>query len=79
VNTFYDHTYDAVNCSPFFAAQVRATDEPSLSPEHQVSRWLPYPDARRLLVWPGQRLGLDIVKDYVIGGEDAAERTRLAL
>ncbi|MBM2844898.1 MAG: dATP pyrophosphohydrolase [Bacteroidetes bacterium] len=79
VNTYYDHAYDAVNLSPFFAAQVMPDDEPALSKEHQHYEWLRYHDARRKLVWPGQRQGLDIVKDSIIGGEAAGERTRVVL
>jgi len=79
VNTFYDHAYDAVNLSPFFAAQVHVGDEPTLSAEHQRYEWLRYPEARRRLVWPGQRQGLEIVKDYIIGGEAAADRTMVRL
>jgi len=79
VNTYYDHLHDAVNLSPFFAAQVLPDDEPALSEEHQHYEWLRYNDACRKLVWPGQRQGLDIVKDSIIGGEPAGERTRVVL
>lgn len=77
VSVFYDHAYDAVSLSPFFAAQVPADATPALSTEHERFEWLPYDEAQRRLVWPGQRRGLEIVKDYIVGGEDAAGRTRV--
>jgi dATP pyrophosphohydrolase len=75
VNTFYDPEYDAVNLSPMFAAQVDAGQEPTLSSEHTHHEWLPYAEAFRRLVWPGQRQGLEIVEKYLMGGEEAGRRT----
>ena len=75
VNAFYDHDYDAVNLSPFFAAQVSVADEPKLSSEHQIYEWLPYHEARKRLVWPGQRQGLDVVQSCILGGEEAGHLT----
>ena len=75
VNTFYDPEYDAVNLSPLFAAQVEDGHEPTLSSEHSHHEWLPYSEAWRRLVWPGQRQGLETVEKYVIGGEEAGQRT----
>jgi 8-oxo-dGTP pyrophosphatase MutT (NUDIX family) len=77
VNAFFDPGYDAVNVSPLFAAQVSQGDEPSLSDEHCVFQWLPYEEARRRLVWPGQRRGLDVVHEFILGGEEAASRTTI--
>src|SRR5262245_20217252 len=79
VNAFYDHDYDAVNLSPFFAAQVGESDQPRLSFEHQIYEWLPYHDARNRLVWPGQRQGLDVVQSFVLSGEKAGLLTRVPL
>jgi len=70
-NTFYDHTYDAVNVSPLFAAQVEIGETPELSTEHCTYEWLLFPDALRRLVWPGQRLGLEVVEKYIAAGEEA--------
>lgn len=75
VNAFYDPGYDAVNLSPFFAAQVPTDAEPTLSVEHQRHLWLPYDQARKKLVWPGQRQGLSVVHEYIISGEQAAGLT----
>jgi len=77
VSSFYDHTDDAVNLCPFFVAQVQPSSVPTLSPEHQLFEWLPRDAARRKLVWPGQRQGLDVVNDYVVSGEWAGLLTRI--
>ncbi|MBI4549155.1 MAG: NUDIX pyrophosphatase [Ignavibacteriae bacterium] len=77
VNTFYDHTYNAVNLSPLFAAQVRVGDEPKLSKEHYEFRWFSCEDAMQKLAWPGQREGLRIVDKYIVKGEEATKLTRL--
>lgn len=79
VNAFYDLGYDAVNLSPFFAAQVAPDPEPALSAEHQSHEWLTLDAARRRLVWPGQRQGLDIVHEYIVSGEQAARLTLILL
>lgn len=76
-NSFYDHTHDIVNVSPLFAAQVEIGSEPKLSSEHFEYGWFTYRDALRKLVWPGQRFGLQLVHEYVIGGHEAANLTRI--
>jgi len=78
-NAFYDHRRDAVNLIPFFAAQVRESDEPRLSVEHSAREWLPLNDARARLVWPGQRNGLDLVHQYIVGGQEAARLIAISL
>ena len=79
VSTFYDAEYDAVNLSPLFAAQVDDDQAPKLSAEHSQHEWLPFSEAYRRLVWPGQRLGLAVVEEYLLGGEEAGRRTVLPL
>lgn len=76
-NSFYDHVYDVLNVSPLFAAQVDPGSEPLISSEHFEYGWFEFDEARRKLVWPGQRAGLQIVHEYVIKGEEAAQLTRL--
>lgn len=77
VSTFYDPRNDAVHCSPFFAAQVSPQAEPTLSSEHRRALWLPRREAKRRLVWPSQREGLDRTHDYLISGEEAGTRALL--
>ena len=76
-NSFYDHVHDVINVSPFFAAQVEAGSEPKLSSEHSEYGWFLFEEAMRKLVWPGQRFGLRMVHEYVVGGQEAARWTRL--
>lgn len=76
-NTFYDPSYDAVHVSPLFAAQVEYGDEPKLSSEHCEHEWLPFAEAHRRLVWPGQRFGLEIISRYILGGEEAGVLTEI--
>jgi dATP pyrophosphohydrolase len=70
-NVFYDRSTDAMNLSPMFAAQAEPAEEPRLSSEHSTFSWLPSGEARRCLVWPGQRRGIEIVEQYIAGGEEA--------
>jgi dihydroneopterin triphosphate diphosphatase len=78
-NAFYDPSYDSVQVSPLFAAQVSHGDEPRLSKEHTEFEWLSYVSASERLVWPGQRLGLDVVNQYILGGEKAGILTEIPL
>ena len=71
VNAFYDPSRDAVNLIPLFAAQIDASCDVRLSAEHSAFEWLPHGAARERLVWPGQRTCLDIVHQYIVGGEEA--------
>ncbi len=77
VNSFYDRNRDEVNMSPLFAAEVPAGDSPRLSTEHSELGWFDYDESSRMLVWPGQREGLRIVNQFVVGGEQAAKLTRI--
>ena len=72
VNSFYAVSDDAVHMSPFFAAEVNAGSEPLLSHEHQEYAWCSRDQAEKILVWPGQREGLRIVHEYVVGGQEAS-------
>ncbi len=72
VTMFYDSVQDSVHLSPLFAVQVENGVDPVLSPEHQEFRWAPYLEARRRLVWPGQREGLDMINSFIITGEEGA-------
>jgi len=77
VNSFYDRNRDEVNLSPLFAAEVSPGDSPRLSAEHCELGWFDYDESSRMLVWPGQREGLRIVNEFIVGGEDAAKLTRI--
>jgi dihydroneopterin triphosphate diphosphatase len=72
ISSFYDSLHDRVHLSPLFAVQVETDIDPVLSAEHDRLRWVSYEEARRGLVWPGQREGLDIVNNYILRGEEGA-------
>lgn len=77
VNVFYDHAYDSMVLSPFFAAQVGPGLDPVLSSEHTEHAWLELKVARSQLVWPGQKSGLDIVHNSIVSGAQASGLTRI--
>ena len=78
VNSFYDPHRDIVNLVVLFAAQLEGGFQVRLSPEHSIYEWLPYAEARGRLVWPGQRDCLDIVRHYILGGEEAGTLLELS-
>ena len=79
VSVFFDHARDTVNMSPMFVAEVGIRHEPRLSREHSEHIWVPFPDARRRLVWPVHRTGLEIVHSFIVAGKDAAFFSRVPL
>lgn len=79
VNSFYAATDDAVYMSPFFAAEADPGPEPTLSHEHQKYAWCTREEADRTLVWPGQREGLRIVHEYIVGGREASRLLSIPL
>ena len=72
VTSFYDASHDCVHCCPLIAVQVAPGTEPVLSKEHEDYRWASHAEARRWLVWPGQRQGLDMVQQVIAAGEEGA-------
>ncbi len=79
VNSFYVASNDTVHISPFFAVEVGSQDQPRLSHEHQEYGWYSLDEAGRKLVWPGQRQGLQIVHDYIVGGQEASRLLLLSV
>ena len=77
VSVFYDPRSDTVHCSPLFAAQVAEGAEAQLSAEHRQALWLQRAEAKRRLVWPSHREGLDRTFDYIISGEEGGARSLL--
>jgi dihydroneopterin triphosphate diphosphatase len=72
VTMFYESAHDGLHLNPLFAVQVENGVDPVLSREHEGFQWLPFDEARRRLVWPGQREGLDVVQRFIITGEEGA-------
>jgi 8-oxo-dGTP pyrophosphatase MutT (NUDIX family) len=72
VNAFYDPRRDTVNLIPFFAGQIAPDSDIILSPEHVSFAWHPLHQACSLLVWPGQRQGLETVHQEIVAGREAS-------
>ena len=79
VNSFYEPDYDAINLSPLFVVEVEGRSVPHLSSEHSEYGWFPYEQALEKLVWPGQRAGLKIAHECIVGGEKPAKLLELKL
>ncbi len=77
VNSFYDRKRDSISLSPLFAAETAEGSSPRLSAEHCQFGWFDRDTSARMLVWPGQREGLRIVNDFIVGGEEAANLTQI--
>jgi dATP pyrophosphohydrolase len=77
ISSFYDRTRDLVVSVPLFAAEVGVEASPVLSREHDLLAWLPFSEAASRLVWPGQRSGLDIVLQYIVGGGAASRLSEI--
>ncbi len=73
ISSFYDAENDAVHLAPLFAAEVKHGEVTKLSSEHEAHHWCLYKEAQELLVWPGQKQGLDIVHRYIAGEEEAGQ------
>jgi dATP pyrophosphohydrolase len=77
VSRFYVAADDTVHLSPMFAVEVSGSDPLQLSKEHQAFGWYSYEEAQRMLVWPGQRRGLEIVQQYIVDDGQTAKLTQL--
>lgn len=77
VNSFYVAVDDMVHLSVFFAVEVAANDDPVLSNEHQACAWHSYEEAKNIIVWPGQRHGLEIVQNFIVSGAEASRLTEM--
>jgi hypothetical protein len=72
VDSYFDLAHEAIQVVPVFAAELSASSAVRLSTEHQRFEWLRYEDARRRLVWPGQRRSLEIVQEFIVGNDETA-------
>jgi 8-oxo-dGTP pyrophosphatase MutT (NUDIX family) len=72
VNEFHEPSVDGILTSAVFAVRLRAGSEPSLSHEHDASRWLAVDAAVREIVWPGYRTALERIRDDLADPERAA-------
>lgn len=72
VNSFYVPVNDAIHLSPVFAMEVQEEARVTLSHEHQEYSWCSFEDAKQKLVWPGQRYAVELVHEYIVGGQEAS-------
>jgi 8-oxo-dGTP pyrophosphatase MutT (NUDIX family) len=72
VDTYFDLAKDTIQLVPVFAVELDSSSVIHLSKEHQKFEWLKYEDARKRLVWPGQRHSMDVVQEFIIGNTEAA-------
>ena len=79
INSFYAADNDTLHLTIFFAAEFDDAEHITLSLEHQSFAWMKYEDARETLVWPGQKKGLEVVHEYIVGGKEASKLVEFKL
>jgi 8-oxo-dGTP pyrophosphatase MutT (NUDIX family) len=62
VNQFHWPSVDAIITAAVFGVRVRTADEPTLSSEHDLYRWLAPADALELIVWPAYRSAIEVIE-----------------
>jgi len=72
VDSYYDSTKDVIQAVPVFAAEIDPGNSVRLSGEHQKHEWLSCDDAKDKLVWPGQRMVIDVVHEFISSHAEAA-------
>jgi len=77
VDIFYSAATDSINLCPLFAVEVKETDEPKLSHEHQAYGWCTLAEAKKRLVWHGQKEGLQRADQYIVGGLEGGKLTEV--
>ena len=68
-----DVLVEAIMALPLFAAEVPAGAQVRLSREHDASKWVPAPEAARLVLWESQRRGLEAVRREVLANARLAD------
>jgi dihydroneopterin triphosphate diphosphatase len=79
VDTYFDLAKDTIQLVPVFAVELDSSSALHVSSEHQRFEWLRFEDARKRLVWPGQRRSMDIVNEFIIGNKETAQLVEIAL
>lgn len=77
IHPFYVAAVNAAVCSPRFVAEVAPAWQPTLGPEHTAARWVALGDAAGSFMWPGQRLVVEEVAQWMLGGYETGD-VRLA-
>jgi dATP pyrophosphohydrolase len=79
VNSFFERKRNAVHLIPWFAVEVDPAAKVRLSDEHVEFQWASFDLAASLMAWPGQRHGIGIVREEIVGGGPAASLTEIPL
>jgi len=79
VNSFFDRKRNAVHMIPWFAVEADPAAKVRLSEEHVEFQWTSFDRAASLMAWPGQRHGIGIVMEEIVGGGPAASLTEIPL
>ena len=72
VSTFYDEGPDAIVAGAIFALRVRPSTKPTLSHEHDASRWAAGQEARAMVVWPSYAECMDRIRRCLLPPADAS-------
>jgi dATP pyrophosphohydrolase len=66
VNSFYNQVKGKIIMIPVFAALVERSSKVILSNEHSEFKWKKKEEAKKMLLWKGQRNSVDIVHEYFL-------------
>ncbi len=72
VNQFHEPSVDGILTAAVFAVRLRLDAQPTLSDEHDESRWAPVDDAHAEVIWPGYRTAIERIRDDLSDPERAA-------
>ncbi len=78
IASFYDARKDRIQMVPIFGIEVD-NSEVQLSEEHSEYKWVSFDEALTLLTWKGQKEGLRIVHNEIIGGDDRTTWSEIKL
>lgn len=78
VNTFFVAESDEVHFCPTFAAEIAPDAQVSLSHEHTECRWETGADARREMLWPGQRRAIEEIEALILSPANCERYLRIS-
>lgn len=73
IDSYFNRSIDTIQLVPVFAVEIGNNQRIQLSSEHQCYSWMRYSEARKRLVWPGQRNALEVVHHYISQKQRAAQ------
>ena len=78
VSQFYEAHRDRVNLVPVFGIEVDS-EEVILSEEHCEFKWVTFEEAKKHLVWLGQKQGIQVVNEMVLNNDDRMRWSEIPL